>query len=114
MQWFKTHKHSVLQWTKAQKTLALGLILFVAMALAAIFSEKGFMNVYDFTEELDYLKQRNTALAEENKSLRKEVEGLKSDPYAVEMLARDKLNLVKPGERVYQIVRENPPPQKPR
>ena len=114
MQWFKMLKHSILKWTKAQRTLALGLILVAAMALAAIFSDKGFMNVYDFTEELDYLKQRNTALTEENKDIQKEIEGLKSDPYAVEMLARDKLNLVKPGERVYQIVRENPPPQKSR
>jgi len=112
MQGFKMLKHWILKWTKAQKTLALGLILIAAMVLAAIFSDKGFMNVYDFTEELDYLKQRNTVLVDENKGLRKEIEGLKSDPYAIEMLARDKLNMVKPGELVYQIVRENPPPKK--
>ncbi len=111
MQWFKTLKDSILNWTKAQKTLALGLILIVAMSLAAVFSDKGFMNVYDFTEELDYLKQHNQALAEENTHLQKEIEALKSDPYAVEMLARDKLNLVKPGERVYQIVRESSSPE---
>ncbi len=111
MPWFKTLKDSILNWTKAQKTLALGLILIVAMSLAAVFSDKGFMNVYDFTEELDYLKQRNQALAEENTQIQKEIEALKSDPYAVEMLARDKLNLVKPGERVYQIVRESQSPE---
>lgn len=111
MPWFKTLKGSILNWTKAQKTLALGLILIVAMSLAAVFSDKGFMNVYDFTEELDYLKQRNQALAEENTQIQKEIEALKSDPYAVEMLARDKLNLVKPGETVYQIVRESLSPE---
>ncbi len=114
MSWFKTLKDSISKWTKAQKTLALSLVLIVAMALAAVFSDKGFMNVYDFTEELDYLKKSNTVLAEENTRIQKEIDALKSDPYAVEMLARDKLNLVKPGEMVYQIVRESSLPEKAR
>lgn len=110
MQWIKTLKHSISKWTKAQKTLALGLVFIAVMGMAAVFSNKGFMNVYDFTEELDYLKKRNTALVEENAHIQKEIGALKSDPYAVEMLARDKLNLVKPGEIVYQIVRESDSP----
>ena len=114
MEWFNTLKNSISKWTKAQKTLALGLVLIVAMILAAVFSDKGFMNVYDFTEELDYLKKSNTVLAEENARIQKEIDALKSDPYAVEMLARDKLNLVKPGEMVYQIVREDSSPEKAR
>lgn len=104
----------MMKWTKAQKTLALGLVLIVAMALAALFSEKGFMNVYDFTEELEYLKKSNSVLTEENERIQKEIVALKSDPYAVEVLARDKLNLVKPGETVYQIVREVNSPEKAR
>ena len=112
MRWLKAQKNSILKWTKAQKTLALGLVLMVAMALAAVFSDKGFMNVYDFTEELDYLKKSNTELAQENTRIQKEIDALKSDPYAVEMLARDKLNLVKPGETVYQIVRKSSSPEK--
>ena len=114
MSLFKTLKGSILKWTKAQKTLGLGLFLIVAMALAALISDKGFMNVSDFTEELDYLKKSNTVLAEENTRIEKEIGALKSDPYAVEMLARDKLNLVKPGEMVYQIVRELSLPEKAR
>jgi cell division protein FtsB len=114
MRWFKTLKNLILKWTKAQKTLALGLVLIVAMALAGVFSDKGFMNVYDFTEELDYLKRSNSVLAEENVRIQKEIDALKSDPYAVEMLARDKLNLVKPGEIIYQIVRESSSPEKTR
>ncbi len=112
MRWFDTLKSSVMKWTKAQKTLALGLVLIVAMSLAAVFSDKGFMNVYDFSEELDYLKKSNADLSEQNARIRKEIDALKSDPYAVEMLARDKLNLVKPGETVYQIVRETSSPEK--
>jgi len=109
---FKTLKTSISKRTKAQKTLGLGMILIVAMALAAVFSDKGFMNVSDFTEELNYLKTSNAVLAEENTRIQKEIDALKSDPYAVEMLARDKLNLVKPGEMIYQIVRESSLPEK--
>jgi cell division protein FtsB len=114
MQLFKSLNNSVLKWTKAQKTLALGLVLIVAMALAAVFSDKGFMNVYDFTEELNYLKKSNAVLAKDNARIQKEIDALKSDPYAIEMLARDKLNLVKPGETIYQIARESSSPEKAR
>ena len=114
MRWLKAQKNSISKWTKAQKTLALGLVLIVSMALAAVFSDKGFMNVYDFTEELDYLKKSNIVLAKENTAIQKEIDALKSDPYAIEILARDKLNLVKPGETVYQIVRETTSPEKAR
>ena len=114
MRWFKSAKDSLRKWTKAQKTLALGLALILAMVLAAVFSDKGFMNVYDFTEELNYLKKTNAVLTLENVRIQKQINALKSDPYAVEMLARDKLNLVKPGETVYQIVRENQSPEKAR
>ena len=110
MRWFKTLKISTSKWTKAQRTLSLGLVLIAIMGLAAVFSNKGFMNVHDFNEEVDYLKKRNAVLTTENAHIQKEIDALKSDPYAVEMLARDKLNLVKPGEKVYQIVRENKSP----
>lgn len=106
----KKLNHSIAQWTKPQKTLALVIFLLGAMGLAALFSNKGFMNVSDFTVELDYLKESNQQLAGENARIRKEIDALKSDPYAIEMLARNQLNLVKPGERVYQIVREGHQP----
>jgi len=113
-QMFNAIKSSIMKWTKAQKTLALGFVLIVAMALAAVFSDKGFMNVYDFTEELNYLNKTNAVLAKDNARIQKEIDALKSDPYAVEMLARDKLNMVKPGETVYQIARDSSSPDKAR
>jgi cell division protein FtsB len=41
--------------------------------------------------------------------IRREIKALKSNPLAIEKIAREKLNLVKPGETVYQIVRNNGP-----
>ena len=114
MRFFKAIRDSIPKWTKAQKTLTLGLVLIAAMALAAVFSDKGFMNVSDFTEELNYLEKSNIVLAKENTQIQKEINALKSDSYAIEMLARDKLSLVKPGETVYQIVRESKSPERAR
>ena len=39
-----------------------------------------------------------------NEKLRLEIIGLKSDPYEIEKIAREKLNLVKTGDKVYHIV----------
>ena len=92
--------------TKANKTTILGLILFVCMILVAVFSDKGFVTAYDFRNELETLESSNEKLAIDNSALIKEITALKSDSFAVEKIAREKLHLVKPGEIVYQIVPE--------
>lgn len=89
---------------KIQTTMALSLLLFATMVGVAVFSEDGVMTVFHFKDELEQLKETNETLADENRKLREEIETLKTDPLAVERVAREKLNLVKPGETVYQIV----------
>ena len=51
----------------------------------------------------------NENLRTKNEKLRMEIKGLKSDPYEIEKIAREKLHLVKSGDQVYHIVQ----PQKP-
>ena len=94
---------------KAQTTLILSLVLFVVMILAAVFSDKGVVTVYDFQGELNQLKDHNSGLEQENARLKKEIKALKTEPLAVEKVAREKLQLVKPGDVVYQIVPEKTP-----
>lgn len=90
--------------SKAQKTAILGFVLFVSMVLVSVFSEKGFVTAYDFRNELETLEITNEKLSADNTLLKDEVTALKSDSFAVEKVARGKLNLVKPGEVVYQII----------
>ncbi|QPJ63845.1 MAG: septum formation initiator family protein [Candidatus Nitronauta litoralis] len=101
----------MLNLSKSQKTLILGLSLSLMMLVVAIFSKDGFVTVHEFESELQSLVQLNQNIAEENEKLRKEIEGLKTDGYQIESLAREKLNLVKPGEVVYQIVPEESQPE---
>ncbi len=94
----------LLKLTKAQKTLLLGITLSGLMLLVAVFSKEGFLTVREFEKELGALVQKNRELERENKRLIGQIKALKSDPFEVERLAREKLNLVRPGEVVYQIV----------
>lgn len=55
--------------------------------------------------ERDGLVDANTELRGEIDLLRAEVEALKRDPREVERIAREDLNLVRPGEAVFEVVR---------
>ncbi len=101
-------KNILLNLTKSQKTLILGLSLSIMMLVVAVFSKDGFVTVHEFESELQSLVRLNQNIAQENKKLQEEIHGLKTDGYEVESIAREKLNLVKPGEVVYQIVPEEP------
>ncbi len=89
-----------------KQSLVFGLLFFIVMLLVAVFHDDGILTVFELEEEIIELKQSNEALTRENSRIRGEIEGLKTDPRAVEKIAREKLNWVKPGETVYQIVKK--------
>lgn len=82
------------------------MILFTLMILVAIYHEDGILKAHEFDAELTRIKETNEELRYENASLRKEIHALKSDAFAIEKIAREKLHLTKPGETVYQVVRQ--------
>jgi cell division protein FtsB len=49
---------------------------------------------------LEHEKARKTAMLAEN---RREIELLRTDPAYVETIARDRLNLMKPGETIFRV-----------
>jgi cell division protein FtsB len=95
----------------SQRILIMSLVLFLAMIGAAVFNEDGFLEVFKFQEELNVLKQKNMDLRKENDQVKVQIERLKTDPYAIEKVAREKLNMVKPQETVYQIVHQPSEPK---
>ncbi|PIQ97638.1 MAG: cell division protein FtsB [Nitrospinae bacterium CG11_big_fil_rev_8_21_14_0_20_56_8] len=90
-----------------QRLTLLSLVFFFVMLMVALFHEDGLMTVFKFQDELHSLDQSNRVLREENAQLGREIQALKQDPYAIEKLAREKLNLAKSGEMVYHIVPMN-------
>ena len=95
-----------------QQIILLTLTFFVLAIIVAIFHEEGILAVHEFENELIEFEASNETLKQKNQKLRFEVEALKSDPLSIEILAREKLNMVRPGETVFQLVplEKNSPP----
>jgi cell division protein FtsB len=88
----------------------------VLMALAsvalidALFGEHGFVERLKASDERRALLEQIASVERTNGELRDEIGRLKSDPAAIEDLARRTLGMIKPGERVF-ILRDVPPPE---
>ena len=90
--------------SNSQKIILLSLGFFMLLMLMAIFHENGILNAYRFEQEQVKMKQENEGLRRQNALLKEEIVSLKSDPYTIEKIAREKLNLAKPGDQIYRIV----------
>ncbi|MCA9654864.1 MAG: septum formation initiator family protein [Myxococcales bacterium] len=55
--------------------------------------------------EREELQAANAALREEIRLMRAEIQALKHDPREVARIAREDLNLVRPGEAVFEVER---------
>ena len=82
--------------------IALGVfgILTVAMLLLAVFNDKGLIEVRAQAKKLSTIESEISKLDTSNKQLNSDIQGLRSDPSAIEKIAREELKLVKPGEIV--------------
>ena len=87
-----------------RKTILLSLGFFMLLIIMAVFHENGILNAYRFEQEQVKMKEGNEGLKQQNDLLRQEITALKSDPYAIEKIAREKLNLAKTGDLIYRIV----------
>jgi cell division protein FtsB len=80
--------------------------VFVSLLLSALFfgiffvSDRGLLKLRRQRQQLAKASEEVAELEAGNKRLAAEVEALKSDPRAVEKVAREQLNLVRPGEVV--------------
>ena len=74
------------------------------LIIMAVFHENGILNAYRFEKEQVKMKKGNDSLRRQNILLKKNIGALKSDPYAIEKIAREKLNLAVTGDQNYRIV----------
>jgi cell division protein FtsB len=82
--------------------IALGVfgLLTIGVLVLAVFNDKGVLQVHGQSKKLTAIEGDVNALDAENKQLTKEIQALRTDPTAIERLAREELKLVKPGEIV--------------
>lgn len=78
------------------------LVAVAALAVAGytVFGHQGWMDLQELRRERAELETRVRELREENEQLRQRLERLESNPEYLEWLARDRLGMVKPNERV--------------
>jgi len=75
----------------------------LVLALVSAIEPRGFRRHARLRAQADALAQRNAQLREENLRLAREVDGLRSDPAAIERAAREELGFVKPGEIIIHL-----------
>jgi cell division protein DivIC len=76
--------------------------LSVLLILASVSFSKTTLEIVQSSKKLDTSKQEISAMQTQKEELEKSIEYKKTDAY-VEKVARDDLNLVKPGERVFVV-----------
>ena len=77
--------------------------LSVGCVLLLLFSDRGFITLWNLKKEKVEIQQEINSLRQQIVSLEKEVEKLKFDEKYVEKIAREKFRMVKPGEKVFKV-----------
>lgn len=83
-------------------TLA-SVIALAALGVGALFGDRGMLHLMAQRERAESLSREIDSLRDENRRLAREIAALKSDPAAVERLAREELGLAGRGETVFLI-----------
>lgn len=83
--------------------LGLGLLVLVVHTL---FGEQGYLALRRQQQRLQHLQQEIERLEEENRRLADEIKALKNDPEAIERVAREQLQMARPGEKVITLPSE--------
>jgi cell division protein FtsB len=89
------------------KSLSLTNILFTCLSVGCIglllFSDRGFVNLWQLKKEKIEIQQDINSLRKQIASLEKEAEKLEFDEKYIEKIAREKFRMVKPGEKVFKV-----------
>ncbi len=88
----------------------LGLALF-ALLVHDIFGTHGFIAMRRTQKEIDDIRAQLGRINTENKSLTEQVNALKTDPKAIERIAREEMGLARPGEMIFKLPDPKPTPQ---
>ena len=84
----------IIYWT------VLGLFLFSALFV----SQNSFYKVYKAKNEINRLQEKVDTLMIKNERLQRENQELRTNPMAVEKIAREQLGYQKSGEKVYRFL----------
>jgi cell division protein FtsB len=92
----------------------LGLALF-ALLVHDVFGAHGFIAMRKTQKEIEQIREQIGKLNKDNQLLSNQVNSLKTDPKAIERIAREDMGLARPGEIIYKLPDSAKPgdPQRP-
>jgi cell division protein FtsB len=95
-----------------RQILVLGLF---ALLVHDVFGTHGFIAMRRTQKEIEQIHDQISKINDENKSLSDQVNSLKTDPRAIERIAREEMGLARPGELIYKLPDSAKPgdPQQP-
>ena len=79
-------------------------LLFGLLLLALLAPESGFLKVRKVLKYQHALEQEIQTLQAENAQLIRDLEAMHTDPFWQEKIAREELNLARPGEIIYKFI----------
>ena len=79
------------------------LLLCIALVVHEIFGQHGFLAMRRQQREAEALQQQLQRLQQENLELEIQIKALRSDPKAIERVAREQLRMARPGEIIYTL-----------
>ncbi len=89
------------------KSLSLTNVLFgclsVGCILLLLFSDRGFVTLWNLKKEKIEIQEDINSLRQQIASLEKEAEKLEFDEKYIEKIAREKFRMSKPGEKVFKV-----------
>jgi len=92
-------------WSRHARTI-LGSAIFL-LAIHDVFGSHGLLAMRRTQKQIETLHGEIDRLNKQNADLSNQVQALKSDPKAVERIAREEMGLARPGEMIFKIP-ENP------
>ena len=82
-------------------------LLILLLGLVTIVGERGALHLWRLRGEKNQLDEQNYRLQKANEELRQRIWRIRTDNDYLEKLAREELNLVRPGEVVYRFPRRD-------
>jgi cell division protein FtsB len=83
--------------------------LILVFSLVTVIGEHGALHLWRLRGEKDRLDEQNFRMQKENAILRERIYRIRNDDAFLEKLAREELNLVRPGEIVYRFSSQGKP-----
>jgi cell division protein FtsB len=77
--------------------------LIVLLSLVTIVGQRGALHLWRLRGEKGRLDEQNYRLQKENETLRRRIAGIRNDDDYLEKLAREELQLARPGEIIYRF-----------